>query len=56
MKVDKNSITNTDENYDECSTYNVIFTKIITVEQQMNVRQINVLLKDKNVKSINIKK
>ena len=36
--------------------YTVKFTKIITVETQMQKHQIDVLLKDPNVKSINIKK
>lgn len=44
------------EHYEECMMYNVVFTKIITIEQQMNIRQINALLKDNNVKSINVKK
>ena len=36
--------------------YTVTFTKIITVESQMQKHQIDILLKDPNVKSINIKK
>ena len=36
--------------------YTVTFTKIVTIESQMQKHQIDVLLKDPNVKSINIKK
>ena len=36
--------------------YHVTFTKVITVESQMQKHQINTLLTDPDVKSINIKK
>lgn len=36
--------------------FNVTFTKIVTIESQMQKHQIDILLKDPNVKSINIKK
>ena len=36
--------------------YTVTFTKIVTIESQMQKHQIDVLLKDPSVKSINIKK
>ena len=36
--------------------YTVTFTKIVTIESQMQKHQIDILLKDPNVKSINIQK
>lgn len=36
--------------------FTVTFTKIVTIESQMKKHQIDVLLNDPNVKSINIKK
>ena len=48
--------TSTNQQEEPLTLYTVIFTKIITIEQQMNKRQIDALIKDENVKSINIKK
>ena len=48
--------TSTNQQEESLTLYTVTFTKIITIEQQMNKRQIDALIKDKNVKSINIKK
>ena len=36
--------------------YKVKFTKVVTIESQMQKHQIDILLKDPNVKSINIQK
>ena len=36
--------------------YKVTFTKVVTIESQMQKHQIDILLKDPNVKSINIQK
>ena len=36
--------------------FTVTYTKIITLEQQLQKHQINILLSDPDVKSINIKK
>ena len=50
------NITNDEHQEQNIELYTVKFTKIVTVEIQMQKHQIDVLLKDPNVKSINIKK
>lgn len=50
------NITNDEHQEQNIELYTVKFTKIVTVETQMQKHQIDVLLKDPNVKSINIKK
>ena len=51
-----NITDNTAQELSNLELYTVTFTKIVTIESQMQKHQIDVLLKDPNVKSINIKK
>ena len=50
-------ITNNEaQEHSNLELYTVTFTKIVTIESQMQKHQIDILLKDPNVKSINIQK
>ena len=52
----KDITDNIPQEHSNLELYKVTFTKVVTIESQMQKHQIDVLLKDPNVKSINIKK
>ena len=47
---------NIPQEHSNLELYKVKFTKVVTIESQMQKHQIDILLKDPNVKSINIQK
>ena len=52
----KDITNNIPQEHSNLELYKVTFTKVVTIESQMQKHQIDILLKDPNVKSINIQK
>ena len=52
----KDITDNCPQEHSNLELYKVTFVKVVTIESQMQKHQIDILLKDPNVKSINIQK